>query len=337
MRWVCPFCGSENETKEYRCEVCGKKFRLAGNRLKETKSRPPEFLISIFLLAGFLTFNAVLIGIEYASSPEICTMCHQMEYYFHSWEESTHKGVKCYVCHYGTNPVDFVRGAYHSLSILTEKSQLYKKLPANVSSDNCLACHSNITKLNEITYKNLSFSHARHLNGYKRGFLHLECVSCHREIVVGSHIAVKDTTCYVCHFFKSPEGVPITGCPSCHLSPSDEITLGNLSFSHNIHLERGIKCEFCHKETIKFLGNMSMNCRQCHGDSDVFSKELSDLEIHNNHVNNFKIDCIECHEIPVHEPKSDFEKCSLCHRELNLNIESGMADANESPKGGENI
>ncbi|AIY90382.1 cytochrome c3 family protein [Geoglobus acetivorans] len=321
MKWTCPFCGSENETKDYRCEVCGKKFRVSGGKLVEVKTRPPEYLISIFLILAFLLFNAALIGIEYASDPRLCTTCHQMEYYFHSWEESTHKGVKCYVCHYGTNPVDFIRGAYHSLSVLSEKPQVYRNLPANVSSDNCLACHGNITNVGYLNYKNLSFSHSNHLNGYKRGFLHLECVSCHREIVIGSHIAVKDTTCFVCHFYKTPEGLPITGCPSCHKSPSDNIELGNISFSHSLHLEKDIKCEFCHKEIIKFSGNMSLNCKQCHGDDDVLTKQLSDLEIHSVHVNSYKLDCVTCHETPEHKPKVDFEKCSLCHRGMNIRFQ----------------
>lgn len=312
MKWICPFCQSENESEEYRCETCGKEFRKSGDRLVEVRKRPPEYLISLFLIGAFILGNAVLLGIEYASNPKLCTTCHQMEYYFQSWEESTHRNVKCYECHYGRNPVDFLRGAYHSLSVLTAKNPPYVNLPANISSANCLQCHENITQVGVIKYKNLSFSHDRHLDGYKRGFLKLECVSCHREMVIGSHIAVKDTTCFVCHFYKTPEGIPITGCPSCHENPSDGINFRNVTFYHSTHLSRDIKCEFCHKNTIRFYGNMSANCRKCHV-NELTNESIPDLQMHLKHVDGFKIDCISCHETPEHKPVVDERKCNLCH------------------------
>lgn len=311
MKWKCPFCGYENESEKLVCEVCGKQFKWKKGKLVEVKKRPPEFWISIFILTFAIIFNAVLIGVEYASDPKICTSCHEMEKYFESWNESTHKGIKCYECHYGRGVLNFLRGTYHSLSVLQPKVPPYVNLPANISSENCLSCHDDIEKIKYIQYGEINFSHVNHLNGYKRGFLKLECVSCHREIVIGSHIAVKNSTCFVCHFYETPEGVPISGCPSCHNYHDIEFVVGNKTFKHSVHVERGIKCIFCHEKTYVLIGKMETKCKKCH--VREINATLPDLTMHGIHVNKLKLDCLQCHPDIVHKPIVSEEKCKTCH------------------------
>ncbi len=314
MKWKCPFCEYENESEELVCEVCRKEFKWKRGKLVEVKKRPPELIISIFILVFAILFNAILISIEYMSDPKICTSCHEMEKYFESWNESTHRGVKCYECHYGKGPINFLRGVYHSLGVLQAKVPPYVYLPANVSSENCLNCHENIESVGYVSYGEINFSHREHLSGYKRGFLKLECVSCHREIVVGSHIAVKNSTCFVCHFYESPGGVPVSGCPSCHAYRDVEFRIDNRTFSHEVHVDRGIKCIVCHENTYILKGNMSLKCKRCH--VREVNETLPDLTMHSIHVNRLKLDCLQCHPKVIHKPVVKGDKCVMCHPDI---------------------
>ena len=317
MKWKCPFCTSENESEGriLKCEVCGKEWRRKGDRLIEVKRRPPELTFLFLVVFLIVAFNVIFIGIEYTSDPRICTACHGMQKYFESWNESTHRGIKCYECHYGEGPINFLRGTYHSLSALQPEVPPYIDIPANISNQNCLACHKDVLQIQKLNYKNMSFSHRNHLEGYKRGFIKLQCVSCHRELVIGSHIAVKDSTCFVCHFYKTPEGVPISGCPSCHGSPRVDVRVDGYVFNHTVHVDRGIKCELCHDKTYVEVGNMTKNCQECHLKA-VENVTIPDLQMHQIHVNGLKLDCLRCHPRIIHKPIVNEDKCRICHSNL---------------------
>jgi len=317
MTMRCPFCWSDlkEEKRGYVCEVCGKKWKKVAGKLIEVKKWPTEFIVLSIILLTIILANVVIAAIEYTSDPRICTACHGMEKYFESWNESTHRGIKCYECHFGKGPVNFLRGTYHSLSALQPEVPPYVDIPANISNENCLACHHDVIEIEKIEYKNMSFSHRNHLEGYKRGFIRLQCVSCHSELVIGSHIAVKDSTCFVCHFYKTPEGVPISGCPSCHGSPQVDVRLDGYVFNHSMHVDRGIKCELCHDKTYMEVGNMTRNCQECHRMA-VENVTMPDLQMHEIHVDSLKLDCLRCHPQIIHRPIVNEDKCKICHTDL---------------------
>lgn len=317
MTMRCPFCWSDlkKEGRGYVCEVCGKRWKKVAGKLIEVKKWPKELILLSIILLIIILANVVIVTIEYTSDPRICTACHGMEKYFESWNESTHRGIKCYQCHYGEGPINFLRGAYHSLSAFQPEVPPYVDIPANISNQNCLACHKDVLEIQTLRYKNMSFSHRNHLEGYKRGFIKLQCMSCHRELVIGSHIAVKDSTCFVCHFYKTPEGVPISGCPSCHGSPKVDVRVDGYVFNHTIHVDRGIMCEFCHDKTYVEIGNMTRKCQECHLKA-VENVTLPDLQMHEIHVGGLKLDCLRCHPKIIHRPVVNEDKCRICHTNL---------------------
>jgi|Deesub1362A_J573_1020465.scaffolds.fasta_scaffold00017_200 hypothetical protein len=318
--WECPNCGNINKKigPIYKCELCLKEYKRVGEGLIEVKRVHKGYILMvlpiILIIAVFLSF----ISIEYSSNPRICEVCHVMESYFNAWNESTHRDVKCYKCHYGEGVENFLEGSFHSLSVVLPRSTPFKFLGANISDENCILCHKDVFLIgdvaSEIGGKTIYFNHSRHLMEYKRGIIKLNCVSCHSQIVVGSHIAVTNSTCLICHFEHTPSGFPVSGCPSCHPYPSENLMYGGKTFSHSIHVNREIPCEMCHSNISIKKGIMDEKCEICHPDANM-TELLNLYEVHGVHVNTYKVKCIQCHPEIIHKPEVKKDTCKICHPE----------------------
>lgn len=316
--WRCPNCRNLNERTGpiLKCEVCLKEFRERDGKLVEVKRvRRDRLRFAIPLILIFIVFSSFTF-IEYTSDPRICESCHVMEPYFDAWNESTHKDVKCYRCHYGKGIRNFLRGSFHSFSEILPKYQPYRYLSANISDENCIQCHRDVFSIPEVTTQIdgeiIHFNHSKHLLEYKRGIIKLTCVSCHSEIVIGSHIAITNSTCMICHFEHTPSGFPVSGCPSCHPYPAENVEFRGINFSHQEHISREIPCEMCHTRISIKEGDMEEKCKTCHPVNMTVS--LSPYDMHRIHVTTYKVKCLQCHPEIIHRPVVKKERCEICHR-----------------------
>src|SRR3989338_4177099 len=251
----------------------------------------------IWVGAGFLLSIAGGIGMySYSTHPRFCNSCHIMEPYYNAWKSSKHFGkATCVECHY-TPAKTLGEHLWHkfqaSSQVVKYVTRTYSSKPfAEISDASCLrsGCHS--TRLLEgkvVTAKGIKFDHRPHLTETRLG-RRLRCVSCHSQIVVGQHVEVTYSSCYLCHF-KSRKGEkggePLGGCLGCHSLPEKSFQLGPMSYNHkDFVLKHGLECKNCHLEVIKGEGIARQErCLSCHNQPEKL-KRFGDIPfIHDNHV-----------------------------------------------------
>ena len=139
-------------------------------------------------------------------------------------------------------------------------TQTYSSKPyAEVEDGSCLrsGCHDRRLLDGKVVFKRgIIFDHKPHLEQVRRG-RHLRCTSCHSQIVVGTHIEVTESTCFLCHFkgLKTAREIqPLGGCTGCHRAPKGDIMLGSVRFNHEEMVTRGVACQRCHLNVIEGEG-----------------------------------------------------------------------------------
>ena len=133
-----------------------------------------------------------------------------METFYQSWRTSAHNKVDCVECHFEPGISGTVRGKLNGLvQIVNYLSLSYKKRKpwADIPDNTCSreGCHER-QAFQDTTYdfKGIAFNHKHHLQELRRGKT-LKCISCHSQIVQGTHIEITPQTCYNCHFKKSDD------------------------------------------------------------------------------------------------------------------------------------
>ncbi len=255
-------------------------------------------------------------GIYVASrSPDFCTTCHYMEPYYRQWQTSAHKGTSCVACH----PVRPVTNAVSALRYLTNTNDPRPR--AEVSNESCLAsgCHDGRLAEGKLTFQGkIHFDHSTHLQQVRRG-QKLQCTSCHSQIVQGEHIAVTESTCFLCHFKGVGEAQAIGGCTTCHGTPTGTVEHAGFSFSHDTYLKVGVACEQCHLQVTAGEGKAPQErCFSCHVER---LEQYGDAQfMHNKHVGEHGIDCFRCHEKIQHGRirmvRALETGCEACHQSL---------------------
>jgi hypothetical protein len=266
------------------------------------------------VLVLILVNGAFLVVSRY---PRVCLMCHYMDPYYAQWQNSSHRDVTCVKCH-PLNP------AFITINTLKYLTDSYNPRPiADVPDKSCLSegCHEGRVTHGEVLYNGaVRFDHADHLGASKRG-IHLRCTSCHGQIVQGAHIAVTEKVCFLCHFMGVAEGTSLTGCTSCHGTPTQTVEHEGFTFSHESYLKAGVECAQCHLKVADGNGEVpAERCFQCHVER---IGSYSDPElVHNVHVDSQGIDCFKCHEQITHgeiRMISALEvKCENCHENLHM-------------------
>jgi hypothetical protein len=143
-------------------------------------------------------------GVFYIVSkrPGTCTICHFEKPYYESWKSSTHSFASCVDCH----PYPFKRATVNAAGVHNPSPT------ALVEDSSCLksGCHQDRLKKSVTAFKlGIQFDHSRHSGKLARGE-RLKCTSCHSRIVQGSHMAVTEKVCYLCHFMGAERGQAIT-------------------------------------------------------------------------------------------------------------------------------
>lgn len=249
-------------------------------------------------------------------SPSFCRTCHYMKPYYEQWKASTHNETSCVRCHPSYTPGTFL------VSALKYATGLHNPRPlANVPDASCQAagCHTEDDLHKPTLFKgSMPFSHKDHMHVRKRGE-QLACASCHSTIVQGDHLAVQEDVCFLCHFKGAPQGTSITGCPSCHGTPTKIVEHAGFSFSHESYLKIGVACNQCHLDVARGAGDVPKErCYSCH------VERLAEYEnfklIHDTHVTARGVRCLSCHTRIEHGEFSMIQalevRCENCHSKL---------------------
>ncbi|NJD62177.1 MAG: hypothetical protein FIA93_05590 [Deltaproteobacteria bacterium] len=336
----------DDDRKDKEQETQDPSDRTRANKLLETigmhvpKGRQDRLHLQprFFKFIGFLAILILIFSVgmfEFSTSPHFCASCHIMKPYYQAWSTSKHNHVPCVDCHYPPDVRDKMVLKFQALTqVVKYVTRTYSSKPyAEISDESCLrkGCHETRLLQGQVVFSppqkpgkpaiKIRFDHRPHLTDLKRG-KKLRCTSCHSQIVVGNHMEVTTSTCFLCHFKGAKFGRaenPIGGCGNCHGAPEGDIKIGDAKFNHKeIVGVRHVACQNCHLEAIQGEGEAKKErCFQCHNEPARLS-HFSDIDfMHKNHVTDHKIDCTHCHEPIKHAVKTTVEPlqydCSVCH------------------------
>ncbi len=283
----------------------------------------PRFLTFVIVLFVFFIIGAGLF-LQFSTSSPFCGTCHIMKPYYKAWKESSHNFVPCVDCHYPPGFAEEFRGKIQaSVQVFKYITRTYGTKPyAEIEDSSCLrkGCHERRLLEGKTKFKkDVIFDHKPHLMQMRRG-RKLKCTSCHSQIVVGSHIAVTESVCFICHFKPEDDGSPspISRCTICHTPPEKEIVFGNISYTHTDFVERGVECEKCHFNVVQGKGEAPKEmCLTCHGEPEKLEKFNDHKFIHDIHVTTHKVECFQCHTEINHKVTTDItplkNDCFSCH------------------------
>lgn len=265
--------------------------------------------------------------VYYTTSPSFCKSCHNMVPYYDAWKNSKHNKVSCVECHYPPETKAAIWAKVQAInSVVQYVTQKYSSRPyAEVEDSSCLreGCHSIKFLEKKITYrKAIHFDHRSHLGDLKR-VSELRCVSCHSQIVVGTHFEATNTPCFLCHlkgFEESKGSLPVGDCLTCHEVPNKEIEFPGFTFNHvNFVGARHVSCEKCHIDVIQGDGRApKQRCYSCHNEPERLAKYDDTSFLHEAHVAKRKMDCMRCHGEIKHGLKTAKVRfmeynCQSCH------------------------
>jgi nitrate/TMAO reductase-like tetraheme cytochrome c subunit len=284
----------------------------------------------MFLLIVGAVFIVFSIGLTaYSTSPSFCQSCHIMKPYYDAWKTSRHNKVPCVKCHYppGTPGETLWLKFQATAQVVKFVTRTYSSKPyAEIEDRACLrsGCHSQRLLEGKVVFQgtgNVQFDHAPHLQQVRRG-KKLRCTSCHSQIVIGTHVEVTTSTCYLCHFKgkrTEREENPIAGCTSCHRTPDKEIVYQGITYNHREFVgKHAPKCDQCHIDIVQGEGNAPKDrCFNCHNQPEKLAK-YDDIDyMHEQHVAEHNVACIRCHEEIRHEKTttltSTIFSCNACH------------------------
>ena len=282
-------------------------------------------LFLAFILICFIVIGAALFKLS--ETPFFCGVCHNMQVFVDSWKASSHRHVDCIACHYKPGFINHMKGKWKDgqLSLayfITGKRPT--KPHAEIDDASCLqsGCHKKSDLKDAIIFKNVAFSHPRHIEQMMRQ-KQLRCTTCHSQIVQGAHMIVTDVECFICHFYKTKDQKDyVTGCGSCHFEARGDIKVSpRFTFNHKRYVARGIKCNVCHTNVVSGDGRIpEFACLQCHNKREILEAKYTPETLHRNHVTTHKVECFTCHSpikhkiIGLHYKAETPEACAECHR-----------------------
>ncbi len=277
--------------------------------------------LQIALLGVPVGIAAAFVGMQTSSQPAFCGTCHIMKPYYESWKTSTHNDVPCVECHIPPGIVSELQKKYEALSMVVKYfTGTYGTNPwAEISDEACLrpGCHEQRLLVGREVFQNVLFDHRPHLLEMRRE-KKLRCTSCHSQIVQGQHIAVTESTCFLCHFKETKLNEGTARCTLCHEVPEKLITTAGLSFDHGEVKRLGMECTLCHNNVVKGDGDVPQErCFTCHNDPARLAR-IGDVELlHRTHVTEHKVDCLNCHLEIQHKIPKELEviatSCETCH------------------------
>jgi nitrate/TMAO reductase-like tetraheme cytochrome c subunit len=281
--------------------------------------------VIIFIVAAVIvTFVASSAFIEATSQPGFCVSCHVMQPYFDAWRTSTHHNVSCVTCHVPPGVEGTIKHKFMAISMLANYATgLYKRSKpwAEIDDAACLrgGCHETRLLKSTENFKGVVFDHRPHLEKPRRD-RHLRCTSCHAQIVQGEHISVTEGTCFLCHFKPDSTGrmTDLARCTHCHTPPTGPAA-ADTAFDHTSVLARHVDCLSCHATAVSGDGYVPPErCSSCHAKAEHIQRYGDQVFVHQMHVTEHKVECLQCHIAIRHGHNVAVEKdptkqCAACH------------------------
>jgi nitrate/TMAO reductase-like tetraheme cytochrome c subunit len=290
--------------------------------IRRRLARWAYFLLPIAILTIILLSVGTIGFVEVSSQPWFCKSCHVMKPYYESWSTSSHRNVPCIECHIPPGVRSEVRQKIQAANMVVKYfTGAYGTRPwAEISDASCLrsGCHASRLIEGAVDYHGVRFDHAKHLGEVRRG-MQLHCTSCHSQIVQGTHIAVTEGTCVLCHFKDRPAGQPLGGCTGCPPSPPPVTSPEGFVVDHEQFVRDRIDCLTCHNQVTQGQGNVDpARCVSCHNEPARLAQSGDPAFLHNVHVTQHNIACIQCHTPIEHRvvalTTSVELDCRSCHK-----------------------
>jgi nitrate/TMAO reductase-like tetraheme cytochrome c subunit len=303
--------------------------------------------LKVLIVLAFLGVFGFIFMLKYTENPEFCKTCHYMVPYYESWKTSSHNQVKCIECHYPPGVKGELESKWTALSQVAKYvTGTYGTKPwAEVSDQSCLrsGCHDKRLLQGKVLFGNVIFDHTGHLREMRRG-KRLRCTSCHSQIVQGSHLTVTTTTCFLCHFKDQDiETSELSNCNLCHGAPTKVVSHAGITFDHKDAVRMGVNCMKCHRNVVRGNGDVPKErCFNCHNEIERIEKYDDIFLIHETHIAEHKVECVQCHQEIQHgliELAAAIETdCQSCHpdhhkaqRELYMGIGGRGVEAKPDP------
>jgi nitrate/TMAO reductase-like tetraheme cytochrome c subunit len=285
-----------------------------------------RILVPVTVLGVILVAVGTVGFVQFSSTPSFCKSCHIMKPYYDSWAQSSHRTVACIKCHIApgirAEAMTKVQAANMVVKDLTGATGT--RPWAEVEDASCLrsGCHSQRLIEGVVEYKGVRFDHTQHLGEIRRG-IQLRCTSCHSQIVQGSHIAVTETTCFLCHFKGREEGNPVGGCTGCHALPPRVTSPEGMVVDHPQIVKDRVDCLSCHSQVTHGAGTVDPpRCVSCHNEPARLSQISNPALLHSVHVAEHNIACIQCHSAIEHKITALTTMvqldCKSCHKDVHL-------------------
>lgn len=267
-----------------------------------------SFLAIIIIVSG--------VGVQLVTTqPGFCNSCHEMNFYYTSWQNSTHgpKAV-CFNCHSEPGLQGFVgekvRGAGQVVAHFSGNYPVPIQIITRVKNDQCLVCHP---EARNITDKTIEAKHSLHMD---KSVL---CAECHNRLVhnqSGQPRVMTISQCDSCH--KAHKNFKLLGvhatlnCEKCH--PGDKYSGTNPN------------CESCHKITANHIAGIVSHCDKCHStggwkpatfDHSNFQltgkhQVLKCDQCHHGIYSGTVSGCVNCHTAPSSHDGMGTD-CAQCH------------------------
>jgi nitrate/TMAO reductase-like tetraheme cytochrome c subunit len=283
------------------------------------------FYSLLALLGAWLFLMLIMVAAAgwYTSRPVFCNSCHIMEPYYKSWQKSKHHDVTCVECHFPPGIGGKVRGKMLGLVQLIKyvTASAGPRPSAEIPDASCLrsGCHETRLLSGKVDFHGIPFDHTPHLQENRRGKT-LRCTSCHSQIVQGSHMTVTTSTCFLCHFKGEPLNAGLSACTHCHQIPTKSFDLGGgVKFTHELAFTKGVGCANCHGDLVRGDGHVPRErCLSCHSREGDLAKFDDHVFMHQKHVTEHKVDCVQCHTPIEHSlQRNKIEQavndCQTCH------------------------
>jgi nitrate/TMAO reductase-like tetraheme cytochrome c subunit len=284
-------------------------------------SRIARILIPVTILGIILATVGTVTFVEVSSQPWFCGSCHIMQPYYKSWTTSTHRNVACIKCHIapGVKAEAMQKFQAANMVVADFTGQTKTRPWAEIPDASCMrsGCHSDRLIEGLVDFKGVQFDHAAHLGQTVRG-MQLHCTSCHSQIVQGTHIAVTEATCFLCHFKGQPAGQPIGTCTGCHPSPPTVTSPEGLVIDHAQYVKDRIACLSCHSQVTSGTGAADeARCVTCHNEPARLAQFNDAPLMHQVHVSQHNMACIQCHTALDHRivalKTAVMLDCQSCH------------------------
>ncbi|HYL70152.1 MAG TPA: NapC/NirT family cytochrome c, partial [Candidatus Dormibacteraeota bacterium] len=258
-----------------------------------------RILVPVTILAILLLAVGTVGFVQSSSQPGFCKSCHIMQPYYASWATSSHRNVSCIECHIAPGIKAEAMSKFQAANMVVKYfTGAYGTRPwAEIDDATCLrsGCHSERLIEGVVEYRGVRFDHTDHLGEQRRG-MQLRCTSCHSQIVQGTHIAVTETTCFLCHFKDRPPGAPLAGCTGCHPSPPRVVSPAGYTGDHAQYVTDRIACLSCHTSVTTGAGTVDQaRCFSCHNEPARIKEFNNPPLLHRVHVADHDIACIQCH------------------------------------------